>query len=87
MPSVNLTITFNYLPKDNSQRIIEKLFDDNKVGNWEFYLSDNFGTTKRFDGALKSHSTTTPNLGLVSTTVTISVSGEFRMSVMPPISL
>jgi hypothetical protein len=29
-------------------------------------------------GALKSHSTTTPNLGLVSTTVTISVSGEFN---------
>ena len=74
----DLTITFNYLPKDNSQRIIENLFDDNKVGNWEFYLSDNFGTTKRFDGALKSHSTTTPNLGLVSTTVTISVSGEFN---------
>jgi hypothetical protein len=74
----DLTITFNYLPKDDSQRIIEKLFDDNKTGNWEFYLNDDFGTTKRFDGALKNHSTATPNLGLVSTTITIAVSGNFK---------
>jgi hypothetical protein len=56
-----------------SQRIIEGLFNDNKAGSWEFYLSDDYGTTKRFDGALKSHSTETPNIGLVSTTITIAV--------------
>jgi hypothetical protein len=73
----DLTITFNYSPKDRSQRIIEGLFNDNKAGSWEFYLSDDYGTTKRFDGALKSHSTETPNISLVSTTITIAVSGEF----------
>lgn len=72
-----LSLMFNYREEDDTQSLIETSFNENKVEDWEFYLNDTKGTTKRFKAGVKSFSLNPPNVENVTISASLRVSGGF----------
>ena len=73
----DIELTFNYRENDDSQKLFETKFSENAILDFEFYLPDSRGTSKRFKGGIMQFSLEVPNKETVTVSSSISVSGGY----------
>ncbi len=72
-----VSLKINYNRTSNINREIESIFKQNKVSDFELYINDDIGTTKRFKAFFKSFGISVPNQDNVNIDVSLVVVSDF----------
>jgi hypothetical protein len=76
--SGSLSVTLRYDEGDTTHAILGRLFDENKTADFEFYINDSKGTTKRFNAGVESFTQSFPNTEDSTTSTSLSINGGFN---------
>jgi hypothetical protein len=91
----DIELIFNYRENDETQKLFDAKFSENAILDFEFYLPDSRGTSKRFKGGIMQFSLVpTPEVRVVNpplteieeVTVTVAVFGASSENcIIPPL--